>query len=173
MPLTKVRFGCRRHSQQVVRTYNADPEVNGILVQLPLPAHIDEEKVLGAVRPSFCSLRPTSPRVDAAAAHQRSPLRLLPPTLPRALTVRPRVAGVLYGSARSRALRFGWNTQRVAQRGGGCRSTTRRTWTAFTRSTWASWRSAAATPCTWRARPRAASSSSSARAWRLRAKVRW
>ncbi len=30
---------------------NADPEVNGILVQLPLPGHIDEKAVLDAVRP--------------------------------------------------------------------------------------------------------------------------
>jgi len=31
---------------------NADPEVNGILVQLPLPAKIDSQKVLGAVDPA-------------------------------------------------------------------------------------------------------------------------
>jgi 5,10-methylene-tetrahydrofolate dehydrogenase/methenyl tetrahydrofolate cyclohydrolase len=33
----------------VVRDLNANPEVNGILVQLPLPDHIDEEEVLGAI----------------------------------------------------------------------------------------------------------------------------
>jgi 5,10-methylene-tetrahydrofolate dehydrogenase/methenyl tetrahydrofolate cyclohydrolase len=33
----------------VVRDLNANPDVNGILVQLPLPDHIDEEEVLGAI----------------------------------------------------------------------------------------------------------------------------
>lgn len=35
--------------EDLVRTLNADPRVNGILVQLPLPAGLDEEKVLGAI----------------------------------------------------------------------------------------------------------------------------
>ena len=34
---------------QVVRDLNANPEVHGILVQLPLPDHIDDEEVLGAI----------------------------------------------------------------------------------------------------------------------------
>ncbi len=34
---------------QVVRELNANPEVNGILVQLPLPDHIDDEEILGAI----------------------------------------------------------------------------------------------------------------------------
>lgn len=33
----------------VVRRLNADPKVHGILVQLPLPQHIDDEEILGAV----------------------------------------------------------------------------------------------------------------------------
>ena len=33
----------------VVRGFNADPLVDGILVQLPLPSHIDEERVLAAI----------------------------------------------------------------------------------------------------------------------------
>jgi 5,10-methylene-tetrahydrofolate dehydrogenase/methenyl tetrahydrofolate cyclohydrolase len=33
----------------LVRDLNADPEVNGILVQLPLPGHLDEEAVLNAI----------------------------------------------------------------------------------------------------------------------------
>ncbi|RMD54761.1 MAG: bifunctional methylenetetrahydrofolate dehydrogenase/methenyltetrahydrofolate cyclohydrolase FolD [Candidatus Thermofonsia bacterium] len=33
----------------LVSKLNADPEVNGILVQLPLPKHIDEEAVLNAI----------------------------------------------------------------------------------------------------------------------------
>jgi len=32
--------------EDLVRGLNADPRVNGILVQLPLPAHLDEERVL-------------------------------------------------------------------------------------------------------------------------------
>jgi len=35
--------------ETLVRKLNADPAVNGILVQLPLPHHLDEEKVLSAI----------------------------------------------------------------------------------------------------------------------------
>ena len=35
--------------EALVRTLNADSAVNGILVQLPLPRHLDEEKVLSAI----------------------------------------------------------------------------------------------------------------------------
>ena len=35
--------------EALVRNLNADPAVNGILVQLPLPRHLDEEKVLSAI----------------------------------------------------------------------------------------------------------------------------
>jgi 5,10-methylene-tetrahydrofolate dehydrogenase/methenyl tetrahydrofolate cyclohydrolase len=34
---------------KVVQDLNANPEVNGILVQLPLPDHIDDEEILGAI----------------------------------------------------------------------------------------------------------------------------
>ena len=34
---------------RVVEAYNADPAVHGILVQLPMPDHIDEEAVLSAI----------------------------------------------------------------------------------------------------------------------------
>jgi methylenetetrahydrofolate dehydrogenase (NADP+)/methenyltetrahydrofolate cyclohydrolase len=34
---------------KVVRDLNANPDVHGILVQLPLPAHIDEEEILAAI----------------------------------------------------------------------------------------------------------------------------
>jgi 5,10-methylene-tetrahydrofolate dehydrogenase/methenyl tetrahydrofolate cyclohydrolase len=33
----------------VVRELNANPDVHGILVQLPLPEHIDDEEILGAI----------------------------------------------------------------------------------------------------------------------------
>jgi len=35
--------------EAVVKSLNADPEVHGILVQLPLPKHLDEEAVLAAI----------------------------------------------------------------------------------------------------------------------------
>ncbi len=35
--------------KKVVQEINANPEVHGILVQLPLPGHLDEEDILGAV----------------------------------------------------------------------------------------------------------------------------
>ena len=35
----------------LIETLNADPACNGILVQLPLPDHIDESKVLAAIAP--------------------------------------------------------------------------------------------------------------------------
>ncbi|MFO7768904.1 MAG: tetrahydrofolate dehydrogenase/cyclohydrolase catalytic domain-containing protein [bacterium] len=35
----------------LIDKYNADPEIHGILVQLPLPDHIDEKKVLLAIDP--------------------------------------------------------------------------------------------------------------------------
>lgn len=35
--------------EALVRQLNADPAINGILVQLPMPAHIDEERVLALI----------------------------------------------------------------------------------------------------------------------------
>jgi methylenetetrahydrofolate dehydrogenase (NADP+)/methenyltetrahydrofolate cyclohydrolase len=35
----------------LIDTYNRDPKINGILVQLPLPKHINEKKVLNAIDP--------------------------------------------------------------------------------------------------------------------------
>jgi methylenetetrahydrofolate dehydrogenase (NADP+)/methenyltetrahydrofolate cyclohydrolase len=35
--------------EKLVKELNADPKVNGILVQLPLPAHLDEERVLNSI----------------------------------------------------------------------------------------------------------------------------
>src|SRR5574340_1636298 len=36
---------------ELIEAYNKDPKVHGILVQLPLPKHIDEKKVLNAIDP--------------------------------------------------------------------------------------------------------------------------
>ncbi|MCB2216454.1 bifunctional methylenetetrahydrofolate dehydrogenase/methenyltetrahydrofolate cyclohydrolase FolD [Desulfofustis glycolicus] len=35
----------------LIDRYNNDPEIHGILVQLPLPKHVDEKKVLNAINP--------------------------------------------------------------------------------------------------------------------------
>ena len=40
----------------MVAGLNADPRVHGILVQLPLPKHIDTRKVLLAIDPSKMSM---------------------------------------------------------------------------------------------------------------------
>src|ERR1700761_3008033 len=37
---------------QVIEDLNHDPDVDGILVQLPLPSHISDEKVINAIHPS-------------------------------------------------------------------------------------------------------------------------
>jgi methylenetetrahydrofolate dehydrogenase (NADP+)/methenyltetrahydrofolate cyclohydrolase len=39
----------QQEAEDLMRRLNADPQVNGILVQLPLPSGLDEERVLGAV----------------------------------------------------------------------------------------------------------------------------
>jgi len=36
---------------ELVKKYNADDKINGILVQLPLPKHIDEAKILNTINP--------------------------------------------------------------------------------------------------------------------------
>lgn len=35
----------------LVETLNQDPEIDGILVQLPLPAHLDDKDIINAIRP--------------------------------------------------------------------------------------------------------------------------
>ena len=40
------------HGLALVRTLNADPAVHGILVQLPLPGHVDAGLVIGAIDPA-------------------------------------------------------------------------------------------------------------------------
>ncbi|MEN8670539.1 MAG: bifunctional methylenetetrahydrofolate dehydrogenase/methenyltetrahydrofolate cyclohydrolase FolD, partial [Ketobacter sp.] len=35
----------------LVQTLNQDPEIDGILVQLPLPAHLDDKEIINAIRP--------------------------------------------------------------------------------------------------------------------------
>ncbi|OQX61845.1 MAG: bifunctional methylenetetrahydrofolate dehydrogenase/methenyltetrahydrofolate cyclohydrolase [Anaerolinea sp. 4484_236] len=39
----------QEEAEGLVQRLNADPKVNGILVQLPLPGHLDEEKILQAI----------------------------------------------------------------------------------------------------------------------------
>ncbi len=54
--LGMVSIGCKlpdtasqEEVEKVVRDLNADPQVHGILVQLPLPRHLNEERILSAV----------------------------------------------------------------------------------------------------------------------------
>lgn len=54
MRSTIVRLSAEASEQAVldhVETWNRDPSVHGILVQLPLPRHIDEERVIMAIAP--------------------------------------------------------------------------------------------------------------------------
>jgi len=37
---------------EIVRALNADPDVDGILVQLPLPDHIDSDSVIAEIDPA-------------------------------------------------------------------------------------------------------------------------
>lgn len=64
------RFCCPLQVLEVVRKYNADPSVNGILVQLPLPAGMDEERVLGAISIE----KDVDGATDAAPLSRPSPL---------------------------------------------------------------------------------------------------
>ena len=45
----QIRPKTKPHLLQVVADFNADPKVHGILVQLPLPKHIDETAILDAI----------------------------------------------------------------------------------------------------------------------------
>ncbi len=40
---------CQEQVETVVKKLNADPKISGILVQLPMPAHLDEERVLALI----------------------------------------------------------------------------------------------------------------------------
>jgi len=58
-----------------IRKLNADPAVHGILVQLPLPKHIDSARVLAAVAPEkdvdgFHESKPRRPASPAGAARR-------------------------------------------------------------------------------------------------------
>lgn len=39
----------QEEAENLVKQLNADPKINGILVQLPLPKHLDEEKILASI----------------------------------------------------------------------------------------------------------------------------
>jgi len=43
---------CQEELMALVRRMNADPKINGILVQLPLPSHLNEAEVLMAIDPN-------------------------------------------------------------------------------------------------------------------------
>ncbi|WP_319574143.1 bifunctional methylenetetrahydrofolate dehydrogenase/methenyltetrahydrofolate cyclohydrolase FolD [uncultured Desulfobacter sp.] len=42
---------CEADLLALIEKYNNDPDIHGILVQLPLPKHIDEKKVINAINP--------------------------------------------------------------------------------------------------------------------------
>jgi len=46
---TLPRTASQAEVEGLVKELNADPKVNGILVQLPLPDHLDDEKILNAI----------------------------------------------------------------------------------------------------------------------------
>jgi 5,10-methylene-tetrahydrofolate dehydrogenase/methenyl tetrahydrofolate cyclohydrolase len=59
---------------KIVTDFNANPDVHGILIQLPLPKHINEERVLGAVsvEKDVDGFHPVN--VGTLAMQQRDPL---------------------------------------------------------------------------------------------------
>src|SRR4030043_40077 len=46
---TLPRDASQAEVEELVKQLNADPKVNGILVQLPLPDHLDDEKILNSI----------------------------------------------------------------------------------------------------------------------------
>ncbi len=46
---TLPKMATQAEVESLVKELNADPKVNGILVQLPLPDHLDDEKILNAI----------------------------------------------------------------------------------------------------------------------------
>lgn len=74
----------------LIATLNADPEVDGILVQLPLPKHIDEERVIAAIDESkdVDGFHP----LNVAALWQKQPCTL--PCTPKGIVKMLKAAGV-------------------------------------------------------------------------------
>ena len=84
-----------RHTQgppgllhQVVADFNANPEVHGILVQLPLPKHIDAHRVTDAIslEKDVDGFHPAN--IGALAMRDRTPLFI--PCTPKACPNLPR-----------------------------------------------------------------------------------
>lgn len=42
---------CEEEVIEQIRVWNENPDINGILVQLPLPKHLDKNKILNAIKP--------------------------------------------------------------------------------------------------------------------------
>ena len=74
----------------IIAGLNADPEVDGILVQLPLPKHIDEEKVIAAIDKAkdVDGFHP----LNVAALWQKQPCTL--PCTPKGIVKMLKAAGV-------------------------------------------------------------------------------
>ncbi len=75
---------------EIIARLNADPEVDGILVQLPLPKHIDEERVIAAIDKSkdVDGFHP----LNVAALWQKQPCTL--PCTPKGIIKMLKAAGV-------------------------------------------------------------------------------
>ncbi len=75
---------------EIIARLNADPEVDGILVQLPLPKHIDEDRVIAAIDKSkdVDGFHP----LNVAALWQKQPCTL--PCTPKGIIKMLKAAGV-------------------------------------------------------------------------------
>ncbi|MCM1151761.1 MAG: bifunctional methylenetetrahydrofolate dehydrogenase/methenyltetrahydrofolate cyclohydrolase FolD [Alistipes sp.] len=74
----------------IIASLNADPEVDGILVQLPLPKHIDEERIIAAIdrTKDVDGFHP----LNVAALWQKQPCTL--PCTPKGIIKMLKAAGV-------------------------------------------------------------------------------
>lgn len=83
--------------EALVRELNADPDVNGILVQLPMPGHIDEEAVLNSIdlEKDFDGFHPVN--IGRLAMKGRDPLFI--PCTPHGVMVLLEESGVQISGA--------------------------------------------------------------------------
>ena len=89
----------------IIAALNLDDEVDGILVQLPLPKHIDEDKVIAAIDKSkdVDGFRP----LNVAALWQKQPCTL--PCTPKGILKMLRTAGVEIAGKRAVVIDVGVN----------------------------------------------------------------
>ncbi len=85
--------------EDLIRQLNRDPQVHGILVQLPLPRHLDEERILGLIdiRKDVDGFHPVN--IGRLAQKGREPLFV--PCTPAGIMVLLKEAGVPLEGARA------------------------------------------------------------------------